>query len=182
MKNKSGMSSDLKAFLIAGPIVLISFISFAANCSKESEARRIEEQKAEQAEMATYRALPVEQKIRKNIKGITEFNYGETVDGVEALQLTIQYDLVGLFGTLNELTGRAAGDIKDIYAVAPNLQTLDIEYHVELVNAYGETSYGPALYLIIDRPSVDRIQWQNFNHKNLPKVCTEWTPLRNLND
>lgn len=168
------MSEDFKKALAAiaiSPIILIivGFLWVDSSRVKQAEAT---------ASKAQYAALSPEEKIRKAIPNLVEYRHGQTIEGLEALQLTVQHDFVGFFTTLpEELNSNAARHIRSAYQTHPTLETLDIDYHIKVTDAYGSESYTPGLRIQMDRPNYDRIQWDNFLPKNIPQVTTLYQPL-----
>lgn len=156
------MTAQFKAFLIAIPCLILMAIIAAYDHGEQTTA--------------ISQALTPEQQTRQKIRGLQEYTYGQTADHQTALQLTIQHDLFGLRNAATELASRAADDIHNAYQIHRDLETIDIQYDVKVTNAYGETSYSPALYIEMDLTTYQRVNWQNFNPVDLPKI----TPLEYL--
>lgn len=167
------MSDQFKSALIIIAVILIG--SPIALYQYGAQKRKSAAQEATAAE--AFQKLPLEQKIRQKVAGITEYQEGETVDGQQALQLTIQLQFIGARSPLKELNHRAATDLQTISQLARNIETIDIQYNAQATNAYGEISYKPVYYIEIDRPALERIQWRTFAENNLPAVASVQTNL-----
>jgi hypothetical protein len=172
------MSQDLKTFLIALALAPLALGMMVYQCGEQSREKAARAAAKEKAEKAAYAALSSEEKLREEILQLTEYRHGQTIDGLEALQLTIRHDYVGFFTSLpDELNSAASRHIEAAYQTHPTIQTLDIDYHIKVADPYGAESYTPGLRIQIDRPNFERIEWNNFLPKNIPKVCNLYQPL-----
>lgn len=162
------MSEDMKK-LLAGACVLAVVLFYGA---KQWQIDKAYEEAKEREALAAYRALSPETKIRKSIKEITSYTEGETISGKAALNLTIRHKLFGVRSTEAELLHQASDHFQTVYRAAPKLETVEIQYDIQVSNAYGETSYSPALRIELARPTFERIQWQNFDPEKFPHVAS----------
>jgi hypothetical protein len=172
------MSQDFKTFLIILAISPILLIAAVYQLGERNREQAKEQQQEAEAKAAKYSALSPEEKLREKVPELVEYRHGQTLDGLEALQLTIQHDYVGFFTTLpEELNSAAARHIRAAYQSHPTLKTLDIDYHIKVSDPYGAESYTPGLRIQMDQPNYDRIKWDKFLSKNIPKVTTNYQPL-----
>lgn len=151
---------DTKKFLLAAASLLVVALVLSSI---------YEENKAERE--AEFRSMTTAEKTKERIDGITKYRQGHTQDGREALQLTVQKDLIGFRSPYSELLHQAGEDIRHAYELHPGIDTLDIQYNVAVTNPYGEESYSPGVYVEIDKAQVNRIRWQNFDATRLPRIA-----------
>lgn len=163
------MSQIFKTFLfiLAGAIFLVfSIVKQCGDYSREKEAKKAQEQ-------AAFDALPPEDKLRQKVEGITMLNYGETIDGLDILQLTTTKRFFGQYSLLMTIRDMT----KEAYSIYPNLELLDIKINFSTTDTYGQAIEVPGLLYEIDRATYQKIRWETFYLNNLPTIATRWTPL-----
>lgn len=164
------MSEDLKKALAVIGLAIFGGLYGTYSCGTYLSERQAKAEK----ETATFQALSPEKKLHKKIRGITELNYGTTLEGINTLQLTItqRFPSSHLWFTMTvEDYTRAA------FTIYPDIELLDIKINLSGHDTYGQAIELPGLLYEMTRTTYQKIKWESFNSDNLPRIAERWTPL-----
>ncbi|MFB5588449.1 hypothetical protein ACE41I_17305 [Bacillus cereus] len=161
---------------------------------KEAEKQRKQQEKeekdakkqAEKEQKAQDKAKKDEEnkevKFKENIEKIVKKTIGK--DDVESIEINKNHDLVDpnnkvvLLNLKNAndkvLTWNDTTNILKKLSKEKEIQKVIFVWRAELTDTYGNKSSDPVMKIQITRDDLEKITFDHFDHKNIPKVVTEY--------
>lgn len=150
---------------------------------KETEKLRKQQEKEQKAqEKEKIKEENKEKKFNENIKKIIKKTIG--IDDVESVEVTKNFDLpdpnnkVVLLNLKNAndkvLTWNGTTNILIRLSKEKEIQKVIFVWKAELTDTYGNKKSDPVMKMNIDRESLDKINFKNFDHNNIPNVVKDY--------
>ncbi|MBY0037141.1 hypothetical protein H7U08_11240 [Bacillus cereus] len=150
---------------------------------KEAEKQRKQQEKEQKAqEKERIKEVNKEKDFNKSIEKIVKKTIG--IDDVESVEVNKNFDLpapnnkVVLLNLKNAndkvLTWNGTTNILKKLSKEKEIQKVVLVWKAELTDTYGNKKSDPVMKMNIDRESLDKINFKNFDHNNIPNVVKDY--------
>lgn len=150
---------------------------------KETEKLRKQQEKEQKAqEKEKVKEENKEKNFNESIKKIVKKTIG--IDDVESVEVNKNLDLpdpnnkVVLLNLKNAndkvLTWNGTTNILKKLSKEKEIQKVIFVWNAELTDTYGNKKSDPVMKMSIDRESLDKINFKNFDHNNIPNVVKDY--------
>ncbi|KAB7656680.1 hypothetical protein GBN78_11675 [Bacillus sp. B2-WWTP-C-10-Post-4] len=155
----------------------------AKQAEKEAEKQRKQQEKEQKAqEKERIKEVNKEKDFNKSIEKIVKKTIG--IDDVESVEVNKNFDLpdpnnkVVLLNLKNAndkvLTWNGTTNILKKLSKEKEIQKVVFVWKAELTDTYGNKKSDPVMKMNIDRESLDKINFKNFDHNDIPNVVKDY--------